>query len=127
MEEFQLTTKHPIPTGEIVTIAIDEDNMSLIAFTADGKKIGNIDLEERGDCYYIKWMCLDQLDPKYTHKGIGRAALSFFKEVYMCSITAAEYDGARRDDGSHLTGNAPGFIAKMRDEGIVSYNYEPEI
>lgn len=54
--------------------------------------------------------------------GLGRAALEFFKEYTGAEVFAREYDGQVRDDGSHLTEDAPGFVAKMIDEGILLDN-----
>ena len=34
-------------------------------------------------------------------------------------LTAGSSHGEKPDDGSHLTGDGPGFIKKMREEGIV--------
>jgi len=52
-------------------------------------------------------------------QGIGRRCLQFHREVFDLPITAGNaYDG-KMDDGSHLTGGGPGFISKMRKEGLV--------
>jgi hypothetical protein len=45
--------------------------------------------------------------------------LKFFKEFYAMPITASYNDGLSKTDGSHLTGDAPYFVEKMRDEGII--------
>ncbi|WP_432210642.1 hypothetical protein [Marinobacter alkaliphilus] len=119
MEDFELVKQHTISNGEVITIAIDEDECSILVFNEKNEKIGNIDLKEVDDGFYITWMYLDQINPRYTHKGIGREALKFFKEVYRTGLYAAPNDGHVRSDGSHLTGDAPGFISKMAEEGII--------
>jgi hypothetical protein len=41
------------------------------------------------------------------------------KELSNLPIIANDHDGVRRDDGSHLTGDAPAFVQKMREEGLI--------
>ena len=50
---------------------------------------------------------MNLLDESYKHKGIGREALVFFKEVSGGTIVAEDDDGIQKNDGSHLTGDAP--------------------
>ena len=119
MYNYEITKQYRIKNGETITIAIDEDEYSVIAYTEKGEKIGNIDFKDEDTHFYIKWMYLDQLSPEYTKNGIGRECLLLIKEVYGCILRAADDNGLTLDDGSHLTGNAPGFISKMRTEGIV--------
>ncbi len=64
-------------------------------------------------------MTLDLIDSSYKRKGIGRESLKFFKEITGTQIVASENDGIRKDDGSHLTGDAPVFVSKMQEEGII--------
>lgn len=119
MDEFDFSTKYKLISGEEITITFDEDELSILVISEAGEKIGNINLREEGKGYYITWMYLDQLGPKYKYQGIGRKCLTFFKTAYQTNLYAAPDDGIVREDGSHLTGDAPGFISKMRDEGIV--------
>lgn len=51
--------------------------------------------------------------------GLGRAALEFFIEQTGSKVYAIPHDGQRLDDGSHLTGDAPGFVFKMQEEAII--------
>jgi len=119
MDDYKLITTYKISDNENVTIAIDEDKISIIVFTKSGEKIGNINLVEVDNGFYITWMYLDQLSSKYKHKGIGQACLEFFSEVYGMPIFAAQDDGHKKSDGSHLTEDAPAFISKMRTKGVV--------
>lgn len=66
---------------------------------------------------------MDLRDDSYKHEGIGREALTFFREIHGLPITASKEDGLKKDDGSHLTGDAPGFVQKMRDEGIIELDF----
>ncbi|MFT6925665.1 MAG: hypothetical protein ACJAZP_001249 [Psychromonas sp.] len=119
MVEYEFKKLYKISNNEMVTIVIDEDLLSIIVFTETNEKIGNINLDEFDNGFYIMWMYLDQLSSKYQRKGIGQACLEFFTEVYLAPIFASEDNGLVKSDGSHLTGNAPSFIAKMRRKGIV--------
>jgi hypothetical protein len=67
-------------------------------------------------------MYLNLLDNSYTKQGLGRAALLFHKEIFKAGIEVAEDGGHRRNDGGHLTGDAPCFVARMVTEGILFRN-----
>lgn len=67
------------------------------------------------DYYHITHLALDAC----KGQGIGRRCLQFHQEVFEADITAGNYRDGQMDDGSHLTGDGPGFIAKMRAEGLV--------
>jgi hypothetical protein len=53
--------------------------------------------------------------------GLGEEVLKFFKsETNDAIIWTRENDGVVRDDGSHLTENAPCFIRKMQKKGLIA-------
>ena len=87
----------------------------------NGKTVGSIVFREVGlphppyVLYHITNLGLD----KCKKQGVGRACLLFHKEIYSAPLSAGRDDGILEDDGSHLTGDGVGFIAKMRQEGIV--------
>ncbi|HCH1474579.1 TPA: hypothetical protein NKQ81_004625 [Vibrio parahaemolyticus] len=120
MSDYELFTHHKISENESVKICIDEDEFKLIVFNESNEKVGEIEFSELNNGFKIRWMYLDFLGDDYKHKGIGRAALVYFKEIYQMPIYANNNDGLVYDDGSHLTGDAPFFIDKMRSEKIVS-------
>jgi hypothetical protein len=114
--------------GRIVKIKVDELSGEIFVTDQAGNRIGRVELEEleieegkplSAPVYRLKWMYNDLKDQSYVHKGIGREALKFFKELTGATITASENDGMRKDDGSHLTGDAPAFVAQMRREKII--------
>lgn len=51
--------------------------------------------------------------------GIGRAILEFFIETTNEIPCASPPDGQVREDQSHLTEDAPCFVAKMIEEGLI--------
>lgn len=104
-----------------VIISIDDSGEKITVTDQNGLKVGEIELQESdgGAYYHIIRMHLDDQKGSYRHQGIGRQALKFHKEIFQAPLTTSNNDGIRKDDGSHLTGDAPEFIAKMRAEGIV--------
>ncbi|MBI2794155.1 MAG: hypothetical protein HYX66_05835 [Ignavibacteria bacterium] len=60
-----------------------------------------------------------EIEPNHKMQGIGTEILKRHKQQYGLSIRAAENDGQRRDDGSHLTGDAPGFVSRMKERGLI--------
>ena len=119
--------------GRTITIEIDDSGEEINIIDAQGKEIGSIHLTLI-DCYpdehfKITWMYLDKQGESYLHQGIGRRALQFHKERFDAPIASSDNDGIVKSDGSHLTGDAPAFIHKMRTEGIVrpsSFDYGTE-
>ena len=110
--------------GKNVTLLYDDDDTSAQAFDANGKKIGEFHFSEKDEGYghsYLKltWAHLEDI-PGYVHQGIGRELIKLAKEASGLAIVAEVHDGIRRDDGSHLTGDAPAFIYKMRREGLIA-------
>jgi len=59
--------------------------------------------------------------------GLGRAALEFFIDATNSTIFCRSNDGIVRDDGSHLTEDATGFVDKMKEEGLISFYDELEL
>lgn len=110
--------------GQTVSIVIDEFGEEILVTDAQGKEIGSIELSsiDDGDSDYFRivWMFLDKNGSSYVRQGIGRECLKQHKAIFNTPIVAADDDGIRKNDGSHLTGDAPGFISQMRREGLVA-------
>lgn len=106
-----------------INIVVDESLQEIYIEIPERKKIGEIILHRidtgQNEEFKITHMFMDMLDASYKRKGIGHEALKFFKEITGGTITAEENDGIRKEDGSHLTGDAVEFVAKMREEGII--------
>lgn len=98
---------------------IDVTDGSEILVTKDGKKCGSILLSYRecddADYYHITNLGLEGC----KGQGVGRQCLKLHKEMFGAPLTAGSSHSGKQDDGSHLTGDGPGFIEKMREEGIV--------
>lgn len=106
--------------GRIVTIMIDDENDFCAAvFDELGANLGTMNFSEDDGRLKLVWAYLDQSDPAWCRQGIGREILHQVKECSGFQILASDNDGMKHDDGSHLTGDAPAFVAKMRDEGLI--------
>lgn len=123
--------RYTTPDGRNVDIQIDDNGEKISVLDDRGQEIGSFDLslieDEYSEHYKITWMYLDKQGRGYLRQGIGRAALQFHKEIFNTHIVSSNNDGIVKGDGSHLTGDAPGFISKMRQEGLVfcpSYDAE---
>lgn len=115
------TKKITAKNGEKFSINIDDFGEE-ITVTYHGNEVGTIGLSlfpgefNHPDHYHITHLALDRC----SSLGIGRQCLIFHRECFDACITAGSNDGSRSDDGSHLTGSGPGFIQKMREEGLVA-------
>ncbi|HEY0313834.1 MAG TPA: hypothetical protein VGC56_15250 [Allosphingosinicella sp.] len=108
-----------------VEIEVDEFDWTVrVRTVTGGDEIGRMSFEEhecadgRSSALYLTWCFLDRI-PGWTGVGIGRECLRLAGEVSASPITAAADDGMKREDGSHLTGDAPGFVQRMREEGLI--------
>jgi len=107
--------------GNTYKIQIDDPGDEINVLFQGAKK-GSIslrliegDLPCQPDIYHITHLALDSC----SHRGIGRRCLQFHRELFDAPITAGSNVGTKCDDGSHLTGDGPGFIARMKAEGLV--------
>lgn len=112
--------------GNEIRIAIDEfADFEATVTGPQGERIGTISFsqfDEYGSYLKLTWMYLDQGGDRWKQQGIGREVLLRVKQASGLPITAGSHDGHRQDDGSHLTGDAPAFVAKMRREGVIEEN-----
>lgn len=122
LTEFEMYTDY-FSASDNCTYRIDIDaEGELIRVSYKSKFVGSIllrrlevELPHLKDYFYITNLSLDQC----KHKGIGRKCLQLHKDIFDSPITASDSYGDRSDDGSHLTGDGPPFIARMIQEGIV--------
>ncbi len=117
------TSSCTTPDGRNVTIQIDDVGEEIKVLDDEENEVGSIRLSyidcENDDYYKITWMYLDKQGDKFLRQGIGREALKLHNEFFRSPIVASDDDGIVKGDGSHLTGDAPGFINVMRKEGLV--------
>ncbi|MDO8312125.1 MAG: hypothetical protein Q7T25_09310 [Sideroxyarcus sp.] len=106
--------------GKEYLIKIDDEEE--ISVWLDNVKKGTISLrliegaqDFKPNYCHITHLALDDCQGQ----GIGRRCLQLHRELFNIPITAGNAHDGQMDDGSHLTGNGPGFILKMREEGLV--------
>ncbi|KAB0268472.1 hypothetical protein [Microvirga brassicacearum] len=119
MERSQFSCRN----GRTVTIAIDEDDdYGASVSDEQGNPLGRLvfRLIEDGECLKLVWAYLDHSDRAWCRQGLGREILRRVKELSGLPVTASDNDGHTQDDGSHLTGDAPAFVARMREEGLIA-------
>lgn len=117
-------SKFTCKDGRQVTIHVDEDlDYEATVHDLEGRLIGKLEFRvvDNGYSEYLKlcWAYLDQLDKSYRFQGIGRECLKRVIELSGLPIVAQSHDRIRQDDGSHLTGDAPTFVERMRSEGLI--------
>lgn len=114
--------------GREVSIHVDEMDYEVIVLDMAGREIGKMEFrfveDVTEDYLKLAWAYLDKVDPSYCKKGIGRECLRLVAEASGLPIVAADNDGHQQDDGSHLTGDAPGFVERMRAEGLIAPSNE---
>jgi hypothetical protein len=112
-----------IPNGRIITLIYDEMDCS-ISFEENRKKIGDefrfIDEDIDEDDYGSgERYLLARMYSPIKKSGLGRAAIEFFIDMTGAEIYTRPHDGIVRNDGSHLTEDAPFFVSKMQEEGLI--------
>lgn len=109
--------------GRVVSILIDEDTYEAVATVEGGERIGALafSLIKDPSGYSLKLVhaFLEGMGGGYRRQGIGREMLRRMIEMTGMAIFAAVNDGQVQEDGSHLTGDGPAFVAKMRSEGLI--------
>lgn len=107
--------------GKTYEISVDDSGEEIRVIFA-GVTVGTISLRliegdppHQPDIYHITHLALEEC----SHRGIGRCCLELHRMIFDSPLTAGADNGTTSEDGSHLTGDGPGFIAKMRTAGIV--------
>lgn len=97
-----------------------ETEDELLIQDMNGVQIGEFEFQELdyGNGYKIMRMYTNE----YKNTGLGSAALSYFLEIYDGPLYTSPHDGLTRDDGSHLTEDAPSFVMHMQAKGIIYGN-----
>jgi hypothetical protein len=121
MEDTIYEVEYSSPNGQIYKIVL-MDSGNELHVTEQNVKIGSISLRFiEGDypyirgSYHITHLELDSC----KRQGLGRRCLQLHKETFNAPITAGNaYDG-EMEDGSHLIDDGPGFVEKMRAEGLI--------
>jgi GNAT superfamily N-acetyltransferase len=111
--------------GRVIRIQVDqEEDFTTTISDSDGRKIGRFEFRRIEDVNneYLKlcWAYVDLVDSSYRRQGIGRECLKQVRELSGLPIVTADNDGMLQDDGSHLTADAPRFVARMQVERLIA-------
>lgn len=117
--------------GQSVWIEVDENFDYFTIVKNDlGTEVGRLEFRIIDDEYesYLKlcWAYMDLKDEQFKFQGIGRECLRLVKEVSGLPIVTSDHDGQQQNDGSHLTGDAPAFVERMRKEGLIEASHEAD-
>jgi len=118
MQQSEFAIELKSKSGKRFLIEMDDMGEN-ISVSQEGVHLGSIslDVSEDDSHYHITGLSLDNCPPG---QGIGRACLQTHIEWFAKPITAeSHHEVYKREDGSHLTGRGPGFVAKMRQEGLI--------
>lgn len=119
MEKFKFKCKN----GTVVDIEVDDFSYEVEVYGPNRMKLGGMRFHHvqdyNDDALKLTWAYLDEAGPSYLRQGIGRECLRRMHEVSCMPLFSENHDGIIRDDGSHLTGDAPAFVDKMRDEKLI--------
>lgn len=109
--------------GQAIVLTLNDDHTEITIKDLRGKLIGEFEFKELdyGNGYKLMRMYSNEL--KQT--GIGRAVLEYFRDVVGSPIFVSPNDGIEREDGSHLTEDAPSFVSHMIAVGLID-GYENE-
>lgn len=112
---------YQISGNRIITLKLDDDQ---ITFWENGLKMDGefvfMEIEgEHDSSYLLRRMYVPQ---ELKRRGLGRAAVEFFKEYYKVEVFARTLDGIERDDQSHLTEDAQKFVNPMIEDGVLLDN-----
>lgn len=116
---YDETRQLVLDTGEIVELRFEDDS---VAVFVQNNEIGRLSFRayevivnyHEETYYHLTHAFIEGGGGKYKHQGIGTEAFRLFRECTGAEVTFSENDGLQKDDGSHVTGDAPGFVASLK-------------
>jgi hypothetical protein len=111
-----------LSSGEVVNLRFDED-LEAVYVHVEKNKVGELSFSPIEGAmehyhavpdYHLTHAFIEGGDGKYKHQGIGTEAFRLFRECTGAKVTFSEHDGIKKGDGSHLTGDAPKFVDKLK-------------
>ena len=120
---------YEIEDGRVITLLLvtsdddeddsgEEDLVTITFLSSDGSKLKG-EFEFKKERPYGEAYLLRRMYSPFKDCGLGRAALNIFKCSMKSLVYVRPHDEKVCDDGSHLTEDAPGFVHKMREEGLI--------
>ena len=115
-----------LKNNDIITIQLSDTLDEIIFYKNEDKLDGEFEFKETRDNEYL--VTRMYVPENYKRLGLGTEVLKFFKEISECEILYTRpNDGIVREDGSHLTEDAPNFVNKMIEENIINRPKDIEI
>jgi hypothetical protein len=103
-----------------IRLELDDCECSVSAYNSDNQCIGKIEFADDGfGNHKIMRAFLDELGTEYLRCGIGTEIVKFYKDRMGCPVYASDHDGIVQEDGSHLTGDAPAWVAHLKRKKIL--------
>jgi len=104
-------------------VVIEINEYCAIVKNTNGVEIGNVDFLYIDDGYHQYLMlqnCFIEGDnKKWLHAGIGTRCVELIAQETGMPLVARSAFGPKQSDGSHLTGDAPIWVSKMVDKGLI--------
>lgn len=94
-----------------------ENETELLIEEVDGNYVGEFEFQELD--YSSGYKIMRMYTNQHKNTGLGSAALQYFLDVFGGPLFTSPDDGIPRDDGSHLTEDAPSFVHHMKAKGII--------
>lgn len=120
INDRDLERDYQINGSTLITLKLEDDFSEIKFYDSNGIELEGeflfFDESENGESYLLGRMYAPS---SFKKSGLGRAALELFTEYTGANVYAREHDGQVRDDGSHLTGDAPIFVGQMIEEGLL--------
>jgi hypothetical protein len=121
VKENMPTTQFTDKRGRLIDIEFDEFRLECKA-RDHGVLLGTFSFDEADpdsdSSLLLLTHCHIEEVPGYTRCGIGEQMLQLAVD-YGYSIFTRNHDGITRQDGSHLTEDAPAFVEAMVRKGLV--------
>jgi len=112
-------------------LSVEYDDCQVTVKNEDGVEVGQFmfrDIEVPngyGSNIYLH-LCHMELS-QYKGQGLGRFCLKVARDESGMVIGASDpNDHEKKDDGSHLIGDGPGFVRKMQEEGLIAGGDRPD-
>lgn len=107
-----------LKNGQQVELRLSDEWNEITFYNTNGDKLHG-EFEFIQNEFNDERFLLSRMFTPYPKQGIGEAALRFFIEETDSVVWTRMNDGFVRDDGSHLTEDAPHFVGKMQDKGLI--------
>lgn len=112
-------------------LSVEYDSCQVTVKSEDGQIVGQFEFRDievpngYSSDFYLHLCHMDL--GSYKGQGLGRFCLQVVREESGMVITASDpNDYEKKDDGSHLIGDGPGFVRKMQAEGIIAGGERPD-